>query len=69
MTADALREWRTARSLSQRQLAEALGVSVRTIQEWEQGRRPGPPGNIMMLALASLDRMIGLHDPAIPKAE
>jgi len=26
--------------LSQAQFAELLGVSVRTVQEWEQGRRP-----------------------------
>jgi len=58
MIADTLREWRTTRDLSQRQLAEVLGVSVRTIQEWEQGRKPGPPGNIMTLALAGLDPMI-----------
>ena len=58
MIAADLKSWRTSRNLSQRQLAEVLGVSVRTIQEWEQGRKPGPPGNIMTLALAGLDRMI-----------
>ena len=32
-------EARTASGLSQAQFAALLGVSVRTLQEWEQGRR------------------------------
>jgi putative transcriptional regulator len=32
-------EIRQATGLSQRRFAELLGVSVRTLQEWEQGRR------------------------------
>ena len=63
MIANDLKSWRTAHSLSQSQLAMALGVSVRTIQEWEQGRKPGPPGNIMTLALAGLDTMIAPPRP------
>jgi putative transcriptional regulator len=30
---------RTASRLSQSQFAQLLGISVRTLQEWEQGRR------------------------------
>lgn len=30
---------RTGTGLSQREFAKALGVSVRTVQDWEQGRR------------------------------
>jgi putative transcriptional regulator len=30
---------RTKAELSQAQLAQLLGVSVRTLQDWEQGRR------------------------------
>lgn len=30
---------RSAYGLSQRQFAEMLGISVRTLQNWEQGRR------------------------------
>lgn len=35
----AVAEIRHATRLSQRRFAELLGVSVRTLQEWEQGRR------------------------------
>lgn len=38
--------------LSQSQFAELLGVSVRTLQDWEQGRNtPGAPG-VALLKLA-----------------
>lgn len=32
-------EARQSTGLSQAQFAEALGISIRTLQEWEQGRR------------------------------
>ena len=34
-----LKAWRTAKNLTQRQAAEHLGVSCRTLQEWEQAHR------------------------------
>lgn len=34
-----LKEYRTAAGLSQSQLAKASGVSVRNIQEYEQGKK------------------------------
>jgi putative transcriptional regulator len=37
--ADKLKDWRSKHGLSQSQAATALGVPVRTLQEWEQGRR------------------------------
>ncbi len=53
MTAAELTARRAALGLSQSQFAAALGISVRTIQEWEQGRRTPRP------SIASLiDRVI-----------
>lgn len=48
-----LRAWRRRRKLSQTGAARALGVSVRTFQEWEQGRRQ-PRG----LARVALDQAL-----------
>lgn len=48
----ALRAWRQARGLSQRQLAEALGVRRATITAWE---RHGPAqARLVALALRAL---------------
>jgi DNA-binding transcriptional regulator YiaG len=48
-----LKLWRSAKGISQRQAAEILGISKRTLQEWEQGRR-APRG----LALETLSKPI-----------
>ena len=39
--------------LSQSQFAKLMGVSVRTLQEWEQGRRApsGPARTLLLVAL------------------
>lgn len=37
--AETLKEWRSKAQLSQCEAAEELGVSLRSFQEWEQGRR------------------------------
>lgn len=42
MTPDAIKAARTAHGLSQSQAALLIGASVRTWQEWEQGRRKMP---------------------------
>lgn len=39
ITVPAVAEIRETTGLSQSKFAELLGVSVRTLQEWEQGRR------------------------------
>jgi putative transcriptional regulator len=41
--------------LSQSQFAKLLGVSVRTLQDWEQGRR-APSGAARMLLLVAAKR-------------
>jgi transcriptional regulator with XRE-family HTH domain len=56
--ADLLRAWRRRRGYSRPGLARLLMCSPRTLQEWEQRRRAGPPGRIIALALAGLDREI-----------
>jgi putative transcriptional regulator len=45
-------ELRTRTGLSQARFAELLGVSVRTLQEWEQGRRT-PSGAARTLLLTA----------------
>ena len=46
---DTLRAWR--RNATQREAAEALGVSLRTYQKWEQGRMPDPSTLALLLRL------------------
>lgn len=46
ITPEAIRAWRKARGLSQTELADALGVTWRTVSNWERG--------------ASIPRMVGL---------
>lgn len=46
VTPEAVRAWRKARGMSQTELADALGVTWRTVSNWERG--------------ASIPRMVGL---------
>jgi putative transcriptional regulator len=41
--------------LSQSRFAELLGVSVRTLQEWEQGRRAPSGAARMLLLIAAIN--------------
>jgi DNA-binding transcriptional regulator YiaG len=47
-----LKKWRDANELSQREAAEKLGVSQRTLQEWEQAR--SNPRGLALKALSDL---------------
>ena len=46
---DTLRAWRG--NATQREAAEALGVSLRTYEKWEQGRMPDPSTLALLLRL------------------
>jgi putative transcriptional regulator len=52
MTLPAISEIRERTGLSQSQFSALLGVSVRTLQEWEQGRRApsGAARTLLMIA-------------------
>lgn len=42
MSPNELREWRAARGLTQKQLAELAGVTIRQVRRWESGVTPIP---------------------------
>lgn len=53
-----LRDWRERNGLTQARAAELLGVSLRSLQEWEHGRRPGRSVDALVRRLvAVLDQL------------
>lgn len=52
MNPEDIRRWREMSGYSQGEAAAALGVSTRTIEDWESGRRNPPP--YLGLAVAAL---------------
>ena len=58
-----VREIRTKTGLSQARFASLLGVSVRTLQDWEQGRR-APSGAARTLLLIAHKNPSALSDVA-----
>lgn len=56
MRESAVAKARIAMNLAQSQFAELLGVSVRTLQQWEQGRRE-PTGAAQTLI------KVAIHEP------
>ena len=52
MTADRIRRIREATGLSQAKFATWLGVSLRSLQDWEEGRHPPTKRAIRLLEKA-----------------
>jgi putative transcriptional regulator len=64
ITLPPIAEIRAKAGLSQSEFARLLGVSVRTLQEWEQGRRvPSGPARTL-LAIASRNPKVLLETAA-----
>jgi len=59
ITVPPVAEIREGTGLSQSRFAELLGVSVRTLQEWEQGRRaPSGAARTLLLIAANSPRAL-----------
>lgn len=58
MTRESFRRWRIEHELTQTEIAARLGLSYRTIQDWESGARPGVGLPWVELALAELGRRL-----------
>ena len=57
---------RTRMDLSQSQFAKLMGVSVRTLQEWEQGRKQptGAARTLLRVAVRTPEALVGLAEEA-----
>lgn len=55
-----IKEARTQAKLTQMQLSERYGIPVRTLQDWESGRRT-PPAYVVTLLLRCIEVDFGIH--------
>lgn len=55
-----IKEARTQAKLTQTQLADRYGIPVRTLQDWESGRRT-PPEYVVKLLLRCIEVDFGIH--------
>ena len=57
---------RTRMDLSQSQFAKLMGVSVRTLQEWEQGRKQptGAARTLLRVSVRTPEALVGLAEEA-----
>ena len=63
MTAQELREWRKSVGLTRAALADKIGVSVRTIESWEQDGRNSIIPKQSLLLISELTRLDTLNIP------
>ncbi len=56
------REIRASMGLTQKDFAHLLGISVRTLQDWEQGRRSpeGPAMQLLKVAVVRPDALLAI---------
>ncbi len=59
-----LKAWRKARGLSQGQAAPVLGISRRTLENWEQGEHKPSPLALKHLELLLSSQNVRVSDPA-----
>jgi transcriptional regulator with XRE-family HTH domain len=67
-----LKAIRTHRLLTQRELAEKVGVSWQTVSEWESGRQQPRMMHLRKLCEAlevTPDELLGADDWPVPKSE
>lgn len=60
-----IEEFRIKKKLSRAKLGEAIGVTDRTIYNWEKGKRPIPSDGLIALSRelkTSTDNLLGLLD-------
>lgn len=63
MDAHELKGWRDARGLTQKALADLLGVHLMTVVKWETGQRR-VPGRMFTRALNDIDRELSSNGVA-----
>ncbi|ANO51888.1 helix-turn-helix transcriptional regulator [Woeseia oceani] len=69
---NALKKLRTARGLTQQQLAEALETTQQTVARWERGKNEIPVTQLKELALffdVSVDKVLGIKTPHDERAK
>jgi DNA-binding transcriptional regulator YiaG len=53
-----IKELRKRSKISRKELADMVGVSVRTVESWEQGARiPSKPAQKLIMQLAIMEKM------------
>lgn len=59
-----LKQWRTELGLTQKEAAQNLGISLRTVKYWERGKIPNYP-HLILLAMAAVKKRLSPWTPKI----